>query len=59
MPVAGDKRSYALALTDAGREKLKALAAHAAVHDRKLDRIAGPKKAELLTLLRRITALLD
>jgi DNA-binding MarR family transcriptional regulator len=59
MPVAGDKRSYALALTDAGREKLKALASHAAVHDGKLDRITGPKKAELLTLLRRITALLD
>ncbi len=58
-PVAGDKRSYALALTDAGREKLKTLSAHAAVHDRKLDEIAGPKKAELLALLRRISALLE
>ncbi len=58
-PVAHDKRSYALALTDAGREKLKTLAAHAAIHDRKLDEIAGPKKADLLVLLRRISALLD
>lgn len=59
MPVAGDKRSYALALTDVGRQKLAALAAHAALHDNKLDAIAGPKKAELLALLRRIIALLD
>jgi DNA-binding MarR family transcriptional regulator len=58
-PVVGDKRSYGLALTPAGKEKLKTLAAHAAIHDRKLDEIAGPKKAELLSLLRRIGALLD
>jgi len=58
-PVANDKRSYALELTEAGREKLEMLAAHAARHERKLDEIAGPKKAELLVLLRRISALLD
>jgi DNA-binding MarR family transcriptional regulator len=58
-PVAGDRRSYALALTEEGREKLKQLAAHAAVHDRKLDEIAGPRKAELLVLLRRIASLLE
>jgi DNA-binding MarR family transcriptional regulator len=59
MPVARDKRSYALALTEVGREKLATLAVHAAAHDHKLDAIAGPKKGELLALLRRITALLD
>ena len=59
LPVPGDKRSYALALTQAGREKLRELAAHAAVHDRKLDQIAGAKKGELLALLRRISTMLD
>ena len=59
MPVSGDKRSYGLALTPAGRMKLEQLAAHAAEHDRKLDVIAGSRKAELLDLLRRISALLD
>jgi DNA-binding MarR family transcriptional regulator len=59
MSVANDKRSYALALTEAGREKLEMLAAHAARHERKLDEIAGPKKAELLVLLRSIAASLD
>lgn len=59
LPVPGDKRSYALALTPAGRDKLRELAKHAEIHDRKLDQIAGPKKAELLALLRRISTLLD
>jgi DNA-binding MarR family transcriptional regulator len=59
LPVPGDKRSYALALTPAGTEKLRTLATHAAVHDGKLDRIAGAKKAELLDLLRRVAALLE
>ena len=59
LPVPGDKRSYALALTTTGREKLRELAAHAAIHDRKLDQIAGSKKAELLALLRRISTLLN
>ena len=58
-PSAHDKRSYTLALTPAGREKLATLAVHAAVHDGKLDEIAGPKKAELIAILRRIAALLD
>lgn len=58
-PVRSDKRSYALALTPTGRNKLRELATHAAAHDRKLDRIAGPMKAELVALLRRITGLLD
>jgi DNA-binding MarR family transcriptional regulator len=59
LPIPNDKRSYGLALTSAGKEKLKALAAHAAVHDGKLDEIAGAKKAELLALLRSIATLLD
>ena len=59
LPVPGDKRSYALALTPAGREKLHELATHAAVHDRKLDQIAGAKKGDLLALLRRISTMLD
>jgi len=59
LPVPGDKRSYALALTPGGQEKLRELSAHAELHDRKLDQIAGPKKAELLALLRRISTLLD
>jgi DNA-binding MarR family transcriptional regulator len=58
-PVPNDKRSYALALTPAGRDKLRELAKHAATHDRKLDKIVGPKKAELLAMLRRIMTLLD
>ncbi len=59
MPVLGDRRSYALALTDSGEEKLALLAKHAAIHEHKLDQLAGPAKAELLTQLRRITALLE
>jgi DNA-binding MarR family transcriptional regulator len=57
--VPNDKRSYSLALTPAGKEKLRELAKHAATHDRKLDKIVGPKKAELLAMLRRIMTLLD
>ena len=59
LPVANDKRSYALALTAAGRDKLRKLAKHAEIHDRKLDQIAGPRKVELVALLRRISSLLD
>jgi DNA-binding MarR family transcriptional regulator len=59
MPVEGDKRSYALALTQEGHERLKALSAHAAEHDRKLDAIAGADKPLLLDLLRRIALLND
>lgn len=59
LPVPSDRRSYSLALTSAGRDKLREFAVHAEIHDRKLDQIAGPKKAELLALLRRISSLLD
>ncbi len=59
LPVPGDKRSYSLSLTPAGTEKLRTLEAHAAVHDAKLDEIAGRKKAELVDLLRRIAAFLE
>ena len=58
-PVPNDKRSYSLALTAAGRAKLRELARCAATHDAKLDKIVGPKKAELLAMLRRIMTLLD
>jgi DNA-binding MarR family transcriptional regulator len=58
-PVSNDKRSYSLALTSTGREKLRELATHAEIHDRKLDKIVGPRKVELLALLRRISTLLD
>ncbi len=57
--VKGDKRSYSLALTSAGLQKLKTLAEHAAVHDAKLDQIAGAKKAELIAILRRIAAFVE
>jgi len=59
LPVPNDRRSYSLALTPSGRDKLWELAKHAEIHDRKLDHIAGPRKAELLALLRRISSLLD
>lgn len=58
-PVPGDRRSYALSLTPAGREKLRELAARAEIHEDKLDRIAGTKKAELLALLQRLSTMLD
>lgn len=58
-PIARDRRSYALFLTPSGRECLSDLAAHAARHDARLDEIAGPLKAELLDLLRRIASELD
>jgi DNA-binding MarR family transcriptional regulator len=54
-----DRRSYGLSLTQAGREKLLLLAAHAAEHDRRLDAIVGEKKAELIGILRRIAAEID
>ena len=55
-PVAGDRRSYALDLTPAGRDKLDHLSRCAARHDRALDRIVGDSKPELIRLLRRIAA---
>jgi DNA-binding MarR family transcriptional regulator len=59
LAVPNDKRSYALALTPEGRDKLRELSAHAEIHDRKLDQIAGAKKGELIALLRRISTMLD
>jgi DNA-binding MarR family transcriptional regulator len=58
-PVPNDKRSYSLALTPAGKDKLRVLARHAATHDAMLDKIVGPKKVELLAMLRRIMTQLD
>lgn len=54
-PRPGDRRSYRLRLTEAGRAHLEEIAIHAAAHERLLDSIAGPRKAELIALLRRIT----
>ncbi|MGH6924995.1 MAG: MarR family winged helix-turn-helix transcriptional regulator [Propylenella sp.] len=58
-PVPNDRRSYALSLTLEGEEKLARLTAHAEAHDRQIDEIVGPKKKELIELLRRITNSLD
>jgi DNA-binding MarR family transcriptional regulator len=58
-PVEADKRSYALFLTEAGKEKLAHLSACAMEHDRELDEIVGDRKDELVQLLRRIVAVLD
>jgi DNA-binding MarR family transcriptional regulator len=58
-PVPCDRRSYGLALTLAGEERLARLTAHAEAHDRELDGIVGPKKTELIDLLRRIANSLD
>lgn len=58
-PIARDRRSYALFVTPAGTVRLTELAMHAAKHDRRLDKIVGTQKAELLDLLRRITAEID
>lgn len=55
-PVATDRRSYALFMTEAGHARLVELERHAAEHDRRLDRIAGDRKGELVALLKRIAA---
>ena len=55
-PVAGDRRSYSLALTSAGRGKLDHLDRCAARHDEALDRFVGDRKHELIAMLRRIAA---
>jgi DNA-binding MarR family transcriptional regulator len=54
-----DRRSYALHLTPAGEQALGHLRSCAAAHDRHLDAIVGPRKGELLELLRRITTELE
>ncbi len=58
-PLAHDRRSYALRLTEAGREKLDRLAYHAARHDEELDELVGVRKEELLALLRHIAVNLE
>ncbi|HEY7991971.1 MAG TPA: MarR family transcriptional regulator [Stellaceae bacterium] len=49
-----DRRSVTLTLTAAGARVLQDLILHAREHDRKLDEIAGPSKAEFVAILRRI-----
>jgi DNA-binding MarR family transcriptional regulator len=58
-PVAGDRRSYALTLTAAGRDMLDRLTEHARAHDRQLDAIVGEDKPQLIGLLRRIATEVD
>jgi len=55
----GDRRSYALTLTEAGRLALEALTRHAAAHDAALDALVGQgnRAAFLATLRRLITGL--
>jgi len=49
-----DRRTVTLTLTAAGERALQALVSHAREHDRKLDAIAGPAKAEFVAILRKI-----
>jgi DNA-binding MarR family transcriptional regulator len=49
-----DRRSVTLTLTAAGERALQELMIHAREHDRKLDAIAGPAKAEFVAILRKI-----
>ncbi len=58
-PIPNDRRSYALHLTEAGRETLAHLDVCAAAHDRELDAIVGDAKPLLLELLRRIETELE
>lgn len=53
-PRPGDRRSYTLSLTGEGRARHDEIAGHAREHERVLDAIAGPRKADLIALLRRI-----
>lgn len=56
----GDRRAYALRLSPAGHEHLRALNAHAAQHDRDLDAIVGARnKSIFIELLDRIVHELD
>ena len=49
-----DRRSVTLVLTPAGERVLRDLIVHAREHDRRLDEIAGPAKAEFVAILKRI-----
>lgn len=53
-----DRRSVTLVLTASGRRVLRGLVIHAREHDRKLDDIAGPDKAEFVAILQRIADIL-
>ncbi|MFO1143310.1 MAG: MarR family transcriptional regulator [Amaricoccus sp.] len=58
-PVPGDRRSYSLDLTEAGREALLHLAAAADSHDRALSRILGTDRPLLMQALCRMIAELE
>jgi DNA-binding MarR family transcriptional regulator len=49
-----DRRSVTLVLTALGERVLRDLILHAREHDRKLDALAGPSKAEFVAILKRI-----
>ena len=51
-----DRRSVTLTLTKKGERVLDKLIARANEHEEELDRIAGPSKGRLITLLDKITA---
>ena len=53
-----DRRSVTLVLTAAGERVLRDLVIHAREHDRKLDDVAGPAKAEFVAILKRIADIL-
>lgn len=58
-PVAGDRRSFSLALTEAGRALRDSLREHARAHDAALARIVGNDKAKLMEVLYRIAHVLS
>lgn len=51
---ATDRRSVSLRLSRKGERAVAALLVHAMDHDRRLDAIVGPRKAEFLALLKKI-----
>jgi DNA-binding MarR family transcriptional regulator len=55
-PSKTDRRSITLKLTRAGEKATRTLLGHAMEHDRKLDAIVGPRKAEFIALLKKIAA---
>lgn len=56
--VAGDRRSAAFHLTEAGRELRDSLRQHARAHDAALERIVGADKGLLMEVLHRISTVL-
>lgn len=57
-PMRGDRRSYALSLTDPGAELLVRAKARHAAHEARVAEAAGPVHEELTQALRRIAAML-